>query len=232
MNYKPEEAKILARLERQEQVLGGLDRVLTRPPALRALLALCLRLGNYINYYSNKRALGFNLNSVEALRKVTATDGSVNFLKFVAATIDAQYPPFWTVFSTNMEGLQDIQSMNPDETAQQVTWLEDQIRKTRIEITDHTDSHTTRFIQVMTRLVTEAATQLSNFRQRNDQIKDSLITKARLFSPTASVSLREAPPRAPIVSPLRPLPMDSKYSSSSELFTKTCCARVQSIAIA
>lgn len=112
-------AKIQSRLEKQIRILHDLAEQLNDPPTLRCLFALCLKMGNYVNYY-HRRVQGFNLESFEAFRNTVAFQGSTNLLKVISQIIDTQYPSFWTCIEKPLNNCSDIPNITPDESNLQV----------------------------------------------------------------------------------------------------------------
>eukprot|EP01053_Blabericola_migrator_P010905 Blabericola_migrator_1__10904@NODE_629_length_7167_cov_75_872535_g460_i0_p1_GENE_NODE_629_length_7167_cov_75_872535_g460_i0NODE_629_length_7167_cov_75_872535_g460_i0_p1_ORF_typecomplete_len1913_score341_66FH2/PF02181_23/1_5e03FH2/PF02181_23/1_6e45RasGAP_C/PF03836_15/0_03Prominin/PF05478_11/0_37Prominin/PF05478_11/38HIP1_clath_bdg/PF16515_5/2_6HIP1_clath_bdg/PF16515_5/9e03HIP1_clath_bdg/PF16515_5/76Mod_r/PF07200_13/8_7e02Mod_r/PF07200_13/0_61_NODE_629_length_7167_cov_75_872535_g460_i02345972 len=187
-SYQSEVDKLSQRQARQLEVLDALHEIIVDPPALKALLGLCLRTGNFLNFHTNKKAKGVAVGSFETLKKVNSIDGSTNLLRVVAELLDNQFPSVWVTLEEGLKGCSEISQMNPDERTAQIKQMEESLRKVRVEVTDFMSEHDSRFLEVMTRFVDGGASILRNLREQNEEIVAKLMLRAKQFNPSTSAT--------------------------------------------
>eukprot|EP01054_Gregarina_sp_Poly1_P010989 Gregarina_sp_Poly_1__10988@NODE_870_length_5910_cov_49_843916_g628_i0_p2_GENE_NODE_870_length_5910_cov_49_843916_g628_i0NODE_870_length_5910_cov_49_843916_g628_i0_p2_ORF_typecomplete_len434_score78_60FH2/PF02181_23/1_5e48Baculo_p33/PF05214_12/3_4e03Baculo_p33/PF05214_12/0_21RLL/PF10036_9/0_22_NODE_870_length_5910_cov_49_843916_g628_i044195720 len=190
LNYRSEIDKLQQRQRKMRDCLEALQKMTIDPPSLKALLGVCLRLGNFLNFYTNKKAKGLALNSLETFKRVNSVDGSTNMLKFIAEILDSQFPSVWKELEDGLKGCCDCSSLNPDECGAQISILEQSLRKVRVEVTDFVHFHDDKFLEIMTKFVEDGANTLQQLRDENETILKDLLFRAKLFNP-ASLTVQD-----------------------------------------
>lgn len=151
-----------------------LDRCLTRvleslnKGALRAVLALTLRAGNYLNYGNKKgSARGFSLDSLPQLRTVKSIDGSTNFLRYVmnafciaisvcrviAQTVENQNTLYWTNLKDSIGTCQIAMDVTFEDILALANQLQNKIRKIEKEIERVGSDDEQKFVNVFSEFV-------------------------------------------------------------------------------
>lgn len=96
MSCKKEVGVLEERVKRFETNLERLLMTLEPGGALHAVLALILRLGNYLNAGTRRgSARGFTLDSLSQLKGLRSYDGSTTLLRVAADAIETQRPSCW-----------------------------------------------------------------------------------------------------------------------------------------
>ncbi|XP_055388805.1 uncharacterized protein C2orf16-like [Condylostylus longicornis] len=191
-----EEANSLQRkVSKLERSLSSISTSLN-DGALRSLLALTLKIGNYLNYGSNKgSARGFSLDSLTQLRTVKSVDGTTNLLRseildwslFIAETVERQNAHFWIDLRDSIGGAQIAMDVSYDDIVVLSNQLSAKITKVEKEIerignSGNVDCDEQPFLNVFSQFVQFSRSELLSVQAATKSIEHKLQTLLKLFA--------------------------------------------------
>eukprot|EP01053_Blabericola_migrator_P001447 Blabericola_migrator_1__1446@NODE_137_length_13158_cov_138_292491_g119_i0_p2_GENE_NODE_137_length_13158_cov_138_292491_g119_i0NODE_137_length_13158_cov_138_292491_g119_i0_p2_ORF_typecomplete_len1133_score288_77FH2/PF02181_23/3e02FH2/PF02181_23/2_3e53IL15/PF02372_15/2_5IL15/PF02372_15/0_078ABC_tran_CTD/PF16326_5/23ABC_tran_CTD/PF16326_5/52_NODE_137_length_13158_cov_138_292491_g119_i014524850 len=152
---------------------------------LKPILALILKMGNYINCKSKRTLVcGLQMAALENLKQVKSIDGSKNFIRVVADHIDEQLPLAWK----QLEWIctcSETADINPDDCLTILNQLENKVKKVQAELNNPEAKKDLRFVECFKDFVEVSLKRVQDMKGRVDEVKKKLTHLSQILADKA-----------------------------------------------
>ncbi|CEM23945.1 unnamed protein product [Vitrella brassicaformis CCMP3155] len=149
-------------------VTDAISRI-KRSTALRMVLGVVLRAGNYLNHGTNRGGVrGFSLDALGLLSKIQSVDRSTSMLRFIAALIDEQYPAAWAILD-DLQPCVDASKVEIEEEKKRLKALDGSVRTVKTEIDAH--NYEPKFKDAMETFIKDADHDLLKLKARLEELE-------------------------------------------------------------